>query len=180
MMKLTWGWNGGGDGDRHHALILLTSSIFRIAISTKRLVFLKSFFAQDLKLVFLYNPWKFQVKTKITADRRARVCCPSKGHFSVLLGLTYILISVEYASVFDQLYFEFENVLKASYFSSLSNHLYFQDYCFSSRAPWHGVVSVTSKPQFDPPRSVWFNAKSKTNTHTLLLLHYSNTFNILL
>ena len=57
MMMLTLGLNGGGDGgDRHHALILLTSSIFRIAISTKRLVFLKSFFAQDLKLVFLYNP----------------------------------------------------------------------------------------------------------------------------
>ena len=60
---------------------------FRIAISTNRIGFLKSFFAQDLKLASLYNPWKFQVKTKITVDTRARVCCPSNGHFSVLLGL---------------------------------------------------------------------------------------------
>ena len=56
MMMLTLGWNGGGDGDRHHARILVTSSIFKIPISTKRQFFFEIFFAQDLKLVSLYNP----------------------------------------------------------------------------------------------------------------------------
>ena len=63
----------------------------KVVFLGSRLHFSEKFFAQNLKLVRLSNPRKYQIKTLTTAPRRRPVSCTKKRHFRILLGLTITL-----------------------------------------------------------------------------------------
>ena len=74
--------------------------ILELIFSTYKLFFSRIFFAQNLKLVRLSNPRKYQIKTLTTAPRRRPVSCTKKRHFRILLGLICIFSKIFLDSVF--------------------------------------------------------------------------------